>query len=67
MISYLNVLPIYALGNKNVLYGFGASKGKTAVVIDGSNSVGVATDNNICRFPDPDCIYDFGQHCERIG
>ena len=61
MISFLNVLPINALGNKNVHYGFGTSNGKTIVVIDVSNSIGVATDDNICRFPGLDCIYGFGQ------
>ena len=61
MISYLNVLPIYALGNNNFRYDFGAQKGKMAIVIDGSDRVGVATDDNIRRFPVPDYIFDFVQ------
>ena len=47
VISLLNVLPIYAHSNENVHYGFGMSNGKAVVVIDGANSIGVATDDNI--------------------
>ena len=45
VISYLKGLPIYAPGNKNVRYSFGAPKGKTAIVIAGSARVGVAADD----------------------